>query len=148
MTSSERTRAPQLLQDLVYAANSNEFENMKQMIEKELSMFVVNYLKNNWLGITEEWCPRLGEKVLNFMNTTNNRLEGINSKLKSVVSLNSPLEQFCDQLHIILKSLGKEKHNRLAYSLNKKVMHNYSPDASEFKYFRSVSDFAYKNIIK
>ena len=147
ITSSQRNLALTLLQNMVYASTQIEFDIIKLRIENELPKTVTQYLKNNWFGISEEWCPRLGCKILNFMNTTNNRVENINAKLKSVISLHSSLEEFFENLFIIIKSLEKEKRSRLAHNINKRTLHNFLVGSAEHKYSKLVSEYALKQMI-
>ena len=44
----------------------------------------------------------------NFLNGTNNRVESINAKLKSVVSRYSSLEEFVEKFFLILRVLRAE----------------------------------------
>lgn len=82
ITPSERTVILQLLQEMVYTASEAQFLEKKSKIITHASANILDYLNNHWFSIHDEWCPRIGTKTLNFMNTINNWLEGINAKLK------------------------------------------------------------------
>lgn len=58
---------------------------------------VIEYYNSNWGNITDQWVQYLTMQNLCLTNKTNNRLECINSKLKSVISRYSPLEDFIKQ---------------------------------------------------
>lgn len=76
------------------------------------------------MDIRDEWCPYLGEKILNLLNTTNKRVENINCKLKAVITKNW-IEEFLEHLFEILKSLEKERQNQPAEKINKRPTIQY-----------------------
>ena len=57
---------------------------------------VCEYFNNNWHPIRQHWEMGMIYTTGNFLNRTNNRLESLNAKLKSVISCYSSLEEFVD----------------------------------------------------
>ena len=53
-------------------------------------------------------------KTGNFLNGTNNKLECINQKLKSVIARYSSLEEFIDKFFLILRVLRSERDHKTA----------------------------------
>lgn len=53
---------------------------------KNVPTIVKTYYDSNWGCITEQWVQYLTLQNLCLLNKTNNRLESINSKLKSVIN--------------------------------------------------------------
>ena len=52
---------------------------------------VVEYFESNWHSIHHEWFDGIKNATCNFMDRTNNRVESINQKLKSIISRYSEL---------------------------------------------------------
>lgn len=79
----------------------------------------------------------------NFINTTNNRIESLNSKLKSVVKKNSSLEEFLCSLVTILNALSDERDHRALTSIAKRPC---KPPSSpeETMYQQSLTPHAFK----
>ena len=50
----------------------------------------------------------------NFLNSTNNHLECINAKLKSVISRHSLLEDFIENFFLVLRSMHTERNHKAA----------------------------------
>ena len=59
---------------------------------------VLDYFDANWHSIRNQWVNGLKNDKLIIQNHTNNHLECINQKLKSVITKYSNLNQFCSQL--------------------------------------------------
>lgn len=76
----------------------------------------------------------------NFLNGTNNRLESINAKLKSVISRYSSLEQFVDNFFLILRVLRSERDHKAALAAQKVpvVFHN-KIDAASVSYIQHLT---------
>lgn len=55
---------------------------------------VVTYFNKNWHNIREQRVTGLMSESGNFLNSTNNRLESFNLKLKSVILVHSNLPEF------------------------------------------------------
>ena len=64
----------------------------------------------------------------NFLNGTNNRVESLNPKLKSVVSRSSSLEEFVEKFFFILRVLRAEQDHKASLS----ALKVFSPDILSF----------------
>ena len=62
----------------------------------------------------------------NFRNATNNRLECINSKLKSVISRYSSLEELVEKFFLILRVIRSEQDQKAALAAQKLPIAFYS----------------------
>jgi len=69
---------------------------------------VTDYFTNSWDDIKSEWVQGLRNVDLTFQVATNNRLESINSKIKSVCSRYVTMKQFFSELFPVLASLCDE----------------------------------------
>ena len=74
-----------------------------------------------------------------FFNSTNNRLESINAKLKFVISRYSSLEEFVDKFFLILRVLRCERDHKIALCSQKvpTTFHSAAADAYSTKYMRT-----------
>ena len=66
-----------------------------------------------------------------FLNTTNNRLESINGKLKQVISRHSSLEKFIDSSFTILATLRTERDHKAAVMFQKVKVQNFEQGSAE-----------------
>ena len=55
---------------------------------------VTDHFDGNWHGIREQWVDGLKNSQYKYLNKTNNRVESINAKLKSVITRYSGMMQF------------------------------------------------------
>ena len=97
ITSDQRILALDILQKICYAKSEEEFQSLCNQLERDGPVQVTTYFKANWLPIRKEWVLCLKAQSGSFLNTTNNRLESINGKLKQVISKRSTLEEFVDK---------------------------------------------------
>ena len=58
---------------------------------------VIKYFDEHWHKIRNQWALGMKYSTGNFLNGTNNRLESLNAKLKSVISRYSSLEDFIEK---------------------------------------------------
>ena len=96
----ERDYVLELLTKLVYSSSEEEYEKHYAEFLKSSPQSVIQYYDANWHSIRDEWVECY--KSLNFTlgEKTNNRLESINGKLKSVCSWFASLSCFFD--HFLL----------------------------------------------
>ncbi|XP_057309122.1 uncharacterized protein LOC130647329 [Hydractinia symbiolongicarpus] len=78
-----------LFQPKAYANTEKEYQALKINFLEIAPIQVRSYFNESWDDIHEEWV--LGDKLKsdNFFDSTNNRLESLNAKLKSVIHLYS-----------------------------------------------------------
>ncbi|KAF2905892.1 hypothetical protein ILUMI_00282 [Ignelater luminosus] len=145
ITSTTHNEILEILQKMVYSKSNEEFDTFLNKIKSNYPERIFNYLTSNWLHITNEWCSFLGPKVFNFMNHTNNRLEGINAKLKSIIQKHSSLEDFVDGLYVAITSLEKEKNARIANVLNKSKPLHFK-DKYKLQYYKYLTPNAFEKL--
>ena len=77
---------------------------------------VFQYFNKNWHKIKGQW--EMGDKFKsgNFLNSTNNRVESLNGKLKYVIDHHSSLETFIDDLFSVIYVLRNEKCHKAVIS--------------------------------
>ena len=62
--------------------------------EVHLHKSVTDHFDGNWHSIREQWVDGLKNSQCKYLNRTNNRVESINAKLKSVITRYSGMMQF------------------------------------------------------
>jgi len=85
ITPSQREACLKLFTELVYARGHTQYEQAREKLHNTKLTSVVSYFEKNWHSIKDEWVQ--GER-------TNNRLESINAKIKSVCTRFATLDQF------------------------------------------------------
>ena len=83
------------------------------------SLHVQKYLDKNWHIIRQEWVLSFAFSCGNLLNTTNNRLESFNGKLKSVIESYSSLEEFLHGLFTTLSATQNERNYKAAINYQK-----------------------------
>ena len=78
----------------MYAQDEDEYSEFYQQLKETKLKQVIQYYDDNWHGIKELWVEGLKREACHFLNSTNNRIESINQKIKSVVTKHSALLNF------------------------------------------------------
>ena len=63
-----------------------EYLKFYQQLKDTKLKQVIKYFDENWHEIREQWVEDLKREACHYLNSTNNRLESINQKIKSVVN--------------------------------------------------------------
>lgn len=85
----------------------------------------------------------------NFLNRTNNRLESLNAKLKSVISRYSSLEEFVDNFFLICRVLRSERDYKAALVVQKLPVTYYSAsNPACVKYIQYLTPYANSFVTK
>ena len=84
--SAQRDMCLDILQQIVYSRSPEEYEQKVAMLQATGLESVIAYFNNSWHPIREECVECFKSRNLTLGNKTNNRLELINEKIKSVCS--------------------------------------------------------------
>ncbi|KAH7950678.1 hypothetical protein HPB51_028287 [Rhipicephalus microplus] len=143
ITAEERDQALALLQKMVLSRSSEKFEELQLEFDNNVCQEIRSYYDKNWRPIKDEWYT--GPKFMseNFNNTTNNRIESLNAKLKSVIKKNSSLEEFVCSLFTVLNALSDERDHRALTSISKRPCKAPS-SPEEAMYQESLTPYAFK----
>ena len=138
----------ELIQKLAYAPSVAEYDSLYTQLQNDAPREVVKYFNANWHPIRNEWV--LGMKFVggSFLNSTNNRLESINGKLKQVISKNSSLEEFIEQFFIILTALRTERDHKAAIMYQKVKVHPFPANSPESDYSKVLTSYAATFVLK
>ena len=149
ITSGQRSLCLELLQQLAYAFNEEKYDEIYTQFCRSAPSTVVQYFQQQWHPIKEQWTMGMKYATGNFLNSTNNRLECINGKLKSVISRYSSLEEFVEKFFLILRVLRAERDHKAALVAQKVPVVFHSKDnASSLSYMQHLTPYAYKFVEK
>lgn len=109
VTKDDRQKALEILQRLCYASSYDYYEEQyKKLCELNIES-VTEYFNTNWHSIRDEWTLCGRNKYSNYLNSTNNRSECMNQKIKSVGTRNSNLLTFFENVSTSVSVLASEK---------------------------------------
>ena len=82
ITAGERVVGLELFQKMAYASSEEEYQGLCKELEENCPKQVRDYFKDNWAKIKDEWVLHYKAMCGSFLNSTNNKLESLNGKLK------------------------------------------------------------------
>src|SRR6218665_275992 len=142
ITSSQREECLTILQALAYAADEEAYQrHMDQLVALGYEK-VIKYVKDSWEPIRDEWVEGLKAKKLTFGERTNNRLESINAKIKSVCTKHACLQRFFIDFLCFLSSMRLERRHRALMTFTKK--RTTDVPAELVPYLELLTRFAFK----
>ena len=149
ITSGQRSVCLEMLQQIAYSSSEEKYQELYSHFCNCAPSTVVEYFNKNWHPIRNEWVMGMKYSTGNFLNGTNNRLESINAKLKSVISRYSSLEEFTDKFFLILRVLRNERDHKAALVAQKvPVVYNSHHDTTIANYVQHLTPYAYKFVEK
>ena len=149
ITSAQRNTSLEMLQQLAYATSEENYQELYSRFCACVPNAVVEYFNNNWHPIRKQWTMGMKYNTGNFLNGTNNRLECINAKLKSVISRYCSLEEFVDKFFLILRVLRSERDHKAALVAQKvPVVFHTTTNAASLSYMDHLTPYAYKFLAK
>lgn len=80
----ERDHVLEIISKLAYSNSESEYDEHYQDLLKSGLKTVISYYNANWHGIREQWVACYKDVCFTLGERTNNRLESINGKIKSV----------------------------------------------------------------
>ena len=148
ITAGQRTMCLDLVQKMAYAMSEAEYDLLHDQFQQDAPKEVVLYFNDSWHPIRNEWVMGLKSSCGNFLNSTNNRLESINGKLKQVISRHSSLEDFVDKFFIILTALRTERDHRAAVMFQKVKVCAFAPDSPKGEFSKLLTSYASPKVSK
>ena len=94
-----------LLQSMAYAQSSERYEQLLKEFEEAAPQSVVEYIHKNWTPIKREWISCYKSWNYNLGETTTNRVESWNAKIKEVCTTYSTLYRFFKDFISLIKTL-------------------------------------------
>ena len=108
ITSGERNRCLEILTKISYSSSPEEYQLNLDLLKSTKIDSVVTYFLENWDPIKEQWVTCFKDTAFNLGETTNNHLESMNSKIKSVCLKYGSLLQFFTEFFAVLGALRNE----------------------------------------
>ncbi|CAB3995110.1 zinc finger SWIM domain-containing 1-like [Paramuricea clavata] len=134
ITPEERNLCLEIFQKMSYAKNEEEYQSLYADLEKASVPSVLEYFKSNWHENHREWVEGLKSANLTFLNRTNNRLESLNQKIKTVCTRNTGLDQFYEELLVVFQSIRTTRDHRAITFLQKRPVCLYAEGTAEARY--------------
>ena len=148
ITAGQRTFALELIQKMAYASSNEEYQELFDALQRSAPENVKEYFNKNWVPIKDEWVLHHKAMSGSFLNSTNNRLESLNAKLKQVIDHHSSLEDFVKKFFVVLKSLQIERDHKAALVFQKTKVQVYDKESPESKYSQLLTPYAAQYVIK
>ena len=148
ITQGEVDSLLEKFQEMAYARSTDQYEKIKEEFFSIASISVQSYFEKNWNPLHSEWV--LGDKARsgNFLNTTNNRVESFNGKLKSVIQKYSSLEEFLDRFFSLVGTLRVERDHKAAIHFQKTKVVTYVEGSPERKYIDHLTSYTSDFVLK
>ena len=90
-----------LIKNLVQASSVAEFEEIHTKFEAKAAEQILEYYRKNWHPCKEEWAICYTKQNTCFGTRTNNRLENLNKRLKTIIERYSTLPDFIENFFFI-----------------------------------------------
>ena len=110
----------EILTKLAYSKSEEEYDLHYGSLTATNFQSVIAYFNTNWHIIRHEWVDAYKSFSFTLGERTNNRLESINGKIKSVCSRYASLSRFFDQFLSLLSTLRNERNHDAIMALVKK----------------------------
>ncbi|KAI0241980.1 hypothetical protein LSAT2_015341 [Lamellibrachia satsuma] len=122
-------------------------EGLKERWVEGLKKQWVEGLKEQWVeGLKEQWVEGLKVQQRNFLTRTNNRVESINQKLKSVITKFSNIVLFFKDLKVALSMLETERNYRIAQIVQKTSVIRHAAGSPEEAYCEFLTPYAFRYV--
>ena len=148
ISPAQRDRCLEMLQQLAYASSEENYMKLYNDFVQAAPMSVRQYFDRNWHDIRDQWVRGLMCETMNFGNTTNNRLESLNQKVKSVVAPNCTFASCVSSLKSAIESLRAERDHRAVAMVQKRSVCFYAPDDPCKDYAQLLTPFAMSMVTK
>ena len=144
----ERDHALEMLTQLVYSKSEAEYTQHYQFLLGSGLRSVIDYYNSNWHPIRHQWVECFKGANFTMGEKTNNRLECINSKIKSVCSNYASLATFFDQFFAVLACLRNERDHTTLMAMVKKRITVQSKESTEEKFAELLTPYALSYVEK
>ncbi|KAG8171930.1 hypothetical protein JTE90_004910 [Oedothorax gibbosus] len=135
------------LSKLAYSQTEEAYMSVYNEFIKIAPPSVLKYFNTNWHEIRKEWTYMACFNG-NFLNMTNNRLECINGKIKSVVSKFSSFDSFIAWFFSYIRSMRSERDHEASKSILKVSTSVFPPDSAENLYQNLLLPYPFSQLLK
>ncbi|XP_057320539.1 uncharacterized protein LOC130664581 [Microplitis mediator] len=113
ISASERITSLNFLEKLAKSSSAENYDKIYEEFKKAVPLQVLEYFNQNWHPIRAEWTA-YSMKYGNLGNTTNNRLESLNSKIKNKLLRHKSLVNFINNFFELILSRQHESNHKRA----------------------------------
>ena len=106
---SKRDECRQLLRHLVHAKSQGDYQHYLKELFAITDDDFHDYFKENWEDCKPMWVTYERDQYLHFANTTNNRLECHNQKLKDLTSKSSCLSELFENVLLYSRTAASDR---------------------------------------
>ena len=138
----------EIFQEMAYSPTMDHFQKLKEKFYSVSPPILSEHFEKNWDDIQDEWVLGEKAKTRNFLNNTNNMIESINAKLKSVIPKYSSLEEFVERFFCVLLSLRTERDHKAAESFHKIAVIVHPEGSAEARYIQLLTTYASTLVLK
>lgn len=144
ITNGQKDTSKRIIQKMIYCNTEDEYSQLYDELKTTAPKSVIEYFNKNWHDIRHDW-SFCGDFIAStFLNTTNNRLESINGKIKSVVSRFKSLENFIMEFFILITTRETEHDAIAAYSCLKRRAVPFRSGSPEEFFNSYLTHYAFK----
>ncbi|XP_047126169.1 uncharacterized protein LOC124807808 [Hydra vulgaris] len=119
ITLADRNRCLKIIQKIAYSKSSIVYEQNKQMLLDTKLTAVTEYFVKNWDPIKHQWVTAYKDLYFNLGETTNNRLESMFNRLKSVCTKHTSMMQFFIEFFVFLGAIRNDRNHHHLMSLTR-----------------------------
>ena len=149
LRSGTRDRVLEILTKMAHAKSATAFDEHYEMLKNLGVRQVIDFFDKNWLPIKEEWATCYKNCKFTLGELTNNRLESMNGKIKSVCSKFASLDTFFSEFFAVLRVLrGERNHNHIMQRIKTPAIQQTAITDEDLKYASYVTPYAYLLIAK
>ena len=143
----QRENLLELLSRMTYAKSEGVYIETYEEFKATNIWPAIEYFDRNWHPIRDEWVMYAKGDAFCLGETTNNRLESINGKIKSVCFKYASLSKFFDEFFAVLTILRDERSHSIVMSQIRKptsLRQSYpNLNDEEIKYADYVTPYAF-----
>lgn len=132
-----------LLESIVHSKSRSEFQTLCDQLYSFNIESLTQYFQQNWEPIADEWIISISKATNYYGNTTNNRLEAINCRLKNTIKKFSSFDDFFSRFFDTLHSMRIERYNAITTDIIKTNCVDLS-NPVEKSYFQLLSSVAFE----
>ena len=114
-----------------------------KIFEATIPSNVVTHFNQNWLGIRKDWTQY--SMLKSFGNTTDNRNEGVHSRIKHFLELESPIKDFFEDLFTFIESQNFEQDRKAINMFAERP--NFNMDDDESEYYKALTKWAFDKVM-
>lgn len=146
ISSAESELSKTFLTELAYASSEEKYEAAYKKMKDLVPKVVSDYYDKYWHRIKNEWVLCYTFRCQNFANKTNNRVENINQKIKSVVQKFSTLDVFIRDFFICINSGRVNKAVNNSKHFHKVTTVKMTSGNAESSYRQFLTNFAFEKV--